>query len=148
MRVFNTPVKNGTAKMTWNSPFQPLQPANTKGPSQNIKEPLFDTIQDAYDDDLNFTGSIIDFSALNSENQFSKLTNSQNQQARGNINLFNTDIPALNDLFSDLNSDLLSLAEGGDDFGAKSEPVNLEDIERILLPTQSTARKSKNHIKQ
>lgn len=142
MRVFNTPVKNGSAKMTWNSPFQSLQPANTatvtNGPSQNIKELLFDTVQDAYEDDLNFTGSIIDFSALNSENQLSNMNNSHHQQPRGNIPAFNTDIPVLDDLFSDLNSDLNSLDGVG-----KSEPVNFEDIERILLPQQP--RKSNNY---
>lgn len=128
--MFNTPVKNGKTKMTWNSPFQPLQPINQ---SSNVK---FDNSQGF--DDLNFTGSIIDFSALNSENGLASNQNVmllQQQQPA----IFNTDIPALDDLFSELNS---NIDEESKDFGIKSEPVNFEDIERILLP-QSNIRKSK-----
>ena len=125
--------------MTWNSPFQQLQPTNQNSNSNFDNSRGFD--------DLNFTGSIIDFSALNSENgllynQNTLLLQQQQQhqqQQEQQRTMFNTDIPALNDLFSELNSNV-----GGEfkDFGVKSEPVNLEDIERILLPQTST-RKSK-----
>ena len=121
--------------MTWNSPFQPLQPT----------APINRDAQ-SYDD-LNFTDSIIDFSALNTDGALNNYAanNFINQQPT-QINQFNTDIPALDDLFSELNSDLNSTttttAVGAADFGAKSEPVNFEDIERILLP-QITTRKSK-----
>jgi len=55
---------------------------------------------------------------------------------------YNTDIPALDSLFSELNSDLNFDQQGGMVAVGKSEPVNLDDIERILLP-QSTRRSSK-----
>lgn len=125
--------------MTWNSPFQPLQPTNQ---NENVN---FDNSQGS--DDLNFTGSIIDFSALNSDNGLLNNQNTlllqQQQQQSQQPAMFNTDIPALDDLFSELNSDLNSNVDG--EFGAKSEPVNLEDIERILLP-QTTTRKSNRNV--
>lgn len=125
--------------MTWNSPFQPLQPTNRNIDANFKNHQGFD--------DLNFTGSLIDFSALNSENGLLDTQNAlllQQQQQQQQRTMFNTDIPALNDLFSELNSDLNSnLGADFKDFGVKSEPVNLEDIERILLPPQTTARKSK-----
>ena len=58
---------------------------------------------------------------------------------------YNTDIPVLDSLFSELNSDFNEESRNNlkCNFGIKSEPVNLEDIERILLPAQKPNRKSK-----
>lgn len=121
--------------MTWNSPFQPLQP--TTNQKENVNFNNSQTLED-----LNFTGSIIDLSALNSDNGLLNTQNNlllqQQQQQSQQPAMFNTDIPALDDLFSELNSNI------GGDFGVKSEPVNLEDIERILLP-QTTTRKSNDY---
>lgn len=114
--MFNTPVKSGTTKMTWNSPFQPLNPQSNV---DSYNEDLDTTYTDTYDNNfgISFDLPIGNHPPNNNNNAH-----------------FNTDIPVLDDLFTELNSDLNYF-----DPMNKSEPVNLEDIERILLPTTTTS---------
>lgn len=132
--------------MTWNSPFQPL---NTQSQPQSQLKSHYDNedyttaYNEAYNEDYN-DGLLIRNDL--SENHL----NYSDNYGSGNFGLslnhlpttnirpaqFNTDIPVLDDLFSELNSDLNYF-----DPTNKSEPVNIEDIERILLPTNQPARK-------
>lgn len=121
--------------MTWNSPFQPLVPTN----QESTIEPCASTANklDSFTDFSCTEQQFDPQSALYLPPEFSDLTNN-----------FNTDIPVLDSLFSELNNptnnnnnnnvDIFS--DLNNDFGIKSEPVNLEDIERILLPAQTTRK--------
>lgn len=137
--------------MIWNSPFQPLIP-NTLPPA-------------ATDDQFTATETATDFSCTAQFDPQSALYLPPELSDIVVTNNFNTDFPVLDSLFSELNSDLNNNGRGKTmtgfnneninaqsqnfnnnfiDFGVKSEPVNLEDIERILLPAQTTTRKSKH----
>lgn len=141
VRVFNTPVKNGSTKMTWNSPFQALQAANVDG----FEYGIFDDNNQQSAHNNQDTGSLeyIDPDvSLNTLLNCSSLLYEHPSLPQPPIN-HNTDIPALDSLFSELNSDM-NFDYNGAAAGAKSEPVNLDDIERILLP-QSNRRSSKSY---
>lgn len=121
--------------MIWNSPFQSLAP-------------------DVHQSTDHFTITAPDFSCTA---EFDPQSDLYLPPELSDIvgNNFNTDIPVLDSLFSELNSDFNDNGINNNNensqnfnnnnfinFGFKSEPVNLEDIERILLPAQNT-RKSK-----
>lgn len=130
-------MKNGSTKMTWNSPFQSLQP-NT---NQNTFDYINDTTQVSLNGDFNThedDGIDPDVSLNTLLNCDSLLNGPLIQQAAPQVPI--TDIPALDSLFSELNSDL-NFDQNHREGVGKSEPVNLDDIERILLP-QTTRRNS------
>lgn len=130
--------------MTWNSPFQPLQPSNNVD-AKNYNQNLFDGIhiqQDHSQDNETYVDPDASLNTLLNCNSF--LNDDPSLSRHPPIN-YNTDIPALDSLFSELNSDINF--NGNDvNVGAMSEPVNLEEIERILLP-QSNRRSSKKEKK-
>lgn len=130
--------------MTWNSPFQPLQNktnhAECKDLSigedghgvENNNNQFIDGNEDFVDPDLSLNTLLNCNSLLNEPIQQTPLNNFKN---------YNTDIQDLDSLFSELNSDV----NFDQDICGKSEPVNLDDIERILLP-QNTRKSCKIHF--
>ena len=138
--------------MVWNSPFQSLQ--RTEPADKN--KTSYTLFEDKCIKDQTITESVESMEYIDPDVSLNTLLNCDSllndsllPTTRNQPINYNTDIPALDSLFSELNSDLnldrdTATGPGGGDLGAKSEPVNLDDIERILLP-QSARRGSKNH---
>lgn len=124
--------------MIWNSPFQPLQQPNVNGFEYDIFEDhqSIHNNQDANNDE--YINPDISLNILLNCNSLLNDPSLSHHHHQPPIN-YNTDIPALDSLFSELNSDINFEYNGT--AGAQSEPVNLDDIERILLP-QSNKRSS------
>ena len=120
--------------MIWNSPFQSLQPKSDNNYAYDNSE--FDNGPFMNNENRDLVN--LDFSALQPDGRLDFAVNNQQPNAIQNHH-HNTDIPVLDDLFTELNSDL------NFDPLNKSEPVTLEDIERILLP--QNARKPISKIK-
>ena len=99
-------------------------------------------------DELNSEGKHeLLFSNINNDNNYNKNYYNSNIDAyTRNVGNF-TDIPVLDDLFSELNSstDFIQNNVDGEflarNFGVKSEPIDFDDLERILL-----APKNNNNI--
>lgn len=159
--LFNTPVKNGATKLVWNSPYQQLtaparndhaiaamdNPKVSRIPLFNPPPPSHKSIP--FTDDLfSETHNDFDFSENGSSGVFDMSTSglpnaTATTEAQRPCTATFTDIPVLDDLFSELNSDAPFCSEMARDLGAKSEPINMDDLERILL---STERKPASNI--